>query len=112
MPPGTSRGAAAGAAAGCAWAAVARASHEHVTPNNAERLHFTRSAVYLLLYAVRPRRFVVPDRAELLLDGKKIELPTLVGSENEKAVDIRKLRGDTGYVVLDPAFMNTASVTS
>jgi citrate synthase len=50
--------------------------------------------------------------AELKLDGKTIELPTLVGTENEKAVDIRQLRAQTGYVTLDQGYMNTGSTTS
>ena len=50
--------------------------------------------------------------AELKLDGKTIELPTVVGTENEKAVDIRQLRAQTGYVTLDQGYMNTGSTTS
>src|SRR5215475_11890393 len=41
-----------------------------------------------------------------------IELPVVVGTENEKAIDIANLRAKTGYVCLDPAFMNTASTSS
>ena len=36
----------------------------------------------------------------------------VVGTENENAIDIGQLRAKTGYVTLDPAFMNTASTTS
>jgi citrate synthase len=50
--------------------------------------------------------------AELTLDGKVLSLPTLVGSEQEKAVDIRQLRAQTGYITLDQGFMNTGSTTS
>jgi citrate synthase len=50
--------------------------------------------------------------AELNLDGKVISLPTLVGAEQEKAVDIRQLRAQTGYITLDQGFMNTGSTTS
>jgi hypothetical protein len=31
--------------------------------------------------------------------------PAIIGSEGEKAVDIAQLRGKTGCVPLDPAFM-------
>ena len=53
-------------------------------------------------------------RLTLTIDGKEqtIELPVVVGSEGEKAIDTGALRGKTGYVCLDPAFMNTASTTS
>ena len=36
----------------------------------------------------------------------------MVGTEQEYAVDIAALRNQTGYVTLDPAFVNTASTTS
>jgi citrate synthase len=54
----------------------------------------------------------VPDRAELKVDGKTLELPVVVGSEDEKAVDIRQLRTQTGYVTLDPGYVNTGATTS
>ncbi len=50
--------------------------------------------------------------AELHLDGKIIQLPTTVGSEEEKAIDIRQLRAQTGYVTLDQGYMNTGATTS
>src|SRR5215831_6108809 len=52
------------------------------------------------------------EKAELRVDDKVLELPVIVGSENEKGIDVGKLRGQTGYVTLDPAFVNTASTTS
>jgi citrate synthase len=50
--------------------------------------------------------------AELTLDGKTIQLPTIVGTEQEKAIDIRALRAQTGYVTLDQGYMNTGATTS
>ncbi|HEY0714203.1 MAG TPA: citrate/2-methylcitrate synthase, partial [Polyangia bacterium] len=50
--------------------------------------------------------------AELSLDGKTITLPTIEGSEGEKAIDIRQLRAQTGYVTLDQGYMNTGATTS
>jgi citrate synthase len=53
------------------------------------------------------------DLATLNLpDGKSIELPVVTGSENEKAIDIGKLRAETGYIALDPAYVNTGSCIS
>ncbi|HSN97466.1 MAG TPA: citrate synthase [Candidatus Nanopelagicales bacterium] len=43
---------------------------------------------------------------------KSIDLPVVTGTENEKAVDIGSLRTQTGFVCLDPAFVNTASTKS
>lgn len=45
-------------------------------------------------------------------DGTSIELPIVVGTENEKAIDIEQLRAQTGYITLDPGFGNTGSCRS
>ena len=50
--------------------------------------------------------------ARLTLPEKEVELPIVVGTENEHAIDITKLRGDTGYVTLDDGYRNTGSVES
>lgn len=50
--------------------------------------------------------------AKLELDGETYEFPVIVGSENEKAIDISKLRGSTGYITIDPGFKNTGSTLS
>lgn len=50
--------------------------------------------------------------AELSFDGKKYELPVIEGSENEKAVDISKLRAQSGLITIDPGFKNTGSTQS
>tara|TARA_B110000046_G_scaffold182684_2_gene217201 strand:- start:474 stop:1760 length:1287 start_codon:yes stop_codon:yes gene_type:complete len=50
--------------------------------------------------------------AKIELDGKFYELPIITGSENEKALDISKLRGQSGYITLDRGFKNTGSCTS
>ncbi|UBM60079.1 citrate synthase [Marinilongibacter aquaticus] len=50
--------------------------------------------------------------AKLTLDGKEYEYPIIEGSEQEKAIDISKLRAQTGYITIDPGFKNTGSTTS
>jgi citrate synthase len=50
--------------------------------------------------------------ARLTLDGKDYDLPLVVGSEGEKAIDIRGLRDRTGAITLDPGYGNTGSCTS
>lgn len=52
------------------------------------------------------------ETAKIILDGKEYPLPTLVGTEDEHAIDIAKLRAASGYVCLDPAYFNTASCKS
>lgn len=46
------------------------------------------------------------------IDGKDLELPTVVGSEGEKAIDISSLRKETGYITLDDGYGNTGSCQS
>ena len=50
--------------------------------------------------------------AVLTLDNKSYELPTMVGIEGEKAIDISKLRSQSSYVTLDEGYGNTASCES
>jgi len=50
--------------------------------------------------------------AKIILDGKEYELPIIVGSENEKAIDISKLLDTTGYITLDTGFKNTGATKS
>ncbi|MBD1433799.1 MULTISPECIES: citrate synthase [Sphingobacterium] len=52
------------------------------------------------------------DKATINLGGKSYELPVVIGTENEKAIDISKLRGESGYITLDPGFKNTGSTES
>jgi len=54
----------------------------------------------------------VTEKAEIKLGDVTFDAPIVVGSENEKAIDIGALRAKTGFVTLDPAFMNTASTKS
>ncbi len=52
------------------------------------------------------------ETAKLELEGKIYELPVVCGSENEKAIDISKLRDMTGYVTLDTGYKNTGATKS
>ncbi|AKC84140.1 type II citrate synthase [Verrucomicrobia bacterium IMCC26134] len=52
------------------------------------------------------------NTATLKLDDKEIQLPVITGSEGEKAVDINRLRADTGYITYDDGFGNTGSCLS
>ena len=52
------------------------------------------------------------NTAELKIEGKSFELPIVEGTEQEKAVDISKLRSESGYITIDPGFKNTGSTTS
>ena len=54
----------------------------------------------------------MPNSAEIKIDDKSYELPIVEGSEDEIAVDISKLRGQSGIITLDPGYKNTGSTTS
>jgi len=47
-----------------------------------------------------------------LPDGKSFSLPVIVGTENEHAIDISKLRADTGYITYDSGYGNTGACKS
>jgi citrate synthase len=50
--------------------------------------------------------------AQLKIGDKTYDLPVIEGTENEKALDISKLRDLTGYVTLDVGYKNTGATKS
>ena len=48
----------------------------------------------------------------MTVDGREYELPIIMGSEGERAIDISSLREETGLITLDPGFANTGSCRS
>ena len=52
------------------------------------------------------------ETAKLILGGEEFEFPIIEGAENEKGIDIGKLRGTTGHITIDPGFKNTGSTKS
>lgn len=50
--------------------------------------------------------------AELKVGDKSYQLPLVTGTENEVAIDISKLRGQSGLITIDPGFKNTGSTSS
>ena len=56
---------------------------------------------------------VASDNATLSIPGHDdMDLPIAVGSEGEHAIDVTKLRAQTGCITLDPGYRNTGSVQS
>src|SRR5210317_1002300 len=49
---------------------------------------------------------------KLVYGEKEYQLPIVEGSEGEKAIDISKLRQETGLITLDPGYANTGSCMS
>lgn len=52
------------------------------------------------------------ETAKINIQGKELELPVIIGTENEVGIDISSLRGSTGAVTLDVGYKNTGSTTS
>ena len=52
------------------------------------------------------------DTAKLLVGDQTLELPIVEGTEGERALDIRKLRSETGLITLDPGYANTGACRS
>ena len=52
---------------------------------------------------------VTDQPAILSFDGSEFKLPVVRGTEDERAIDISKLRAETGLITLDPGYVNTGS---
>ncbi|MFN3245320.1 MAG: citrate synthase, partial [Leptonema sp. (in: bacteria)] len=52
------------------------------------------------------------EMAKLVVRGKEVELPVIEGTEHEVAIDISKLRAQTGVITLDDGYVNTGSCKS
>ncbi|HEX3997265.1 MAG TPA: citrate synthase [Pirellulales bacterium] len=52
------------------------------------------------------------DIGKLKVGKHEVDLPVLVGTEQEPAVDISKLRAQTGFITLDEGYGNTGACTS
>ena len=51
-------------------------------------------------------------KAQLILDGKTIDLPIIKGTEDEKGIDVTQLRSETNHITFDPSYGNTGSCSS
>ena len=52
------------------------------------------------------------DKATITYNGNTYEMPVTIGSEGEVGIDIKRLRGESGVITLDPGYKNTGSTTS
>ena len=52
------------------------------------------------------------EYVKLIYDGKEYELPLIVGYDGNKAIDISKLRAETGLITYDQGYGNTGSCKS
>ncbi len=49
---------------------------------------------------------------KLKLGTQEVELPVITGTEQEQAIDISRLRSQTGFITLDEGYVNTGATTS
>lgn len=49
---------------------------------------------------------------KVVFEGKTLELPVIIGTEGERAIDISELRRKTGLITMDPGLANTGFCTS
>ncbi len=62
---------------------------------------------------MKDTHIIEDEKAVLHVDGKEMEFPVRTGTMGDKAIDIKRLRTDSGGVVtLDPGYKNTASTVS
>jgi citrate synthase len=52
------------------------------------------------------------ETVQIIFEGRTYELPLITGTEGEKAIDISRLRNDTGLITLDHGYANTGSCLS
>jgi citrate synthase len=52
------------------------------------------------------------ETASITYKGKSLELPIIVGSEDERGIDISQLRAKTGLITYDDGYGNTGSCAS
>jgi citrate synthase len=54
----------------------------------------------------------MPNHAILTIGDQRYELPLIEGTEGERAIDIGKLRDQSGCITFDPSFSNTGACKS
>ena len=52
------------------------------------------------------------DPVKLQINDKTFELPVVVGTEDERGIDISKLRAQSGHITLDDGYANTGACKS
>jgi len=52
------------------------------------------------------------QKVQIIIDGKTHECPLVIGTEGERAIDISRLRTETGLITFDPGYPNTGSCKS
>jgi citrate synthase len=59
-----------------------------------------------------PSNPVSDETAILKVGDKSLTMPVIVGTENDRAIDISKLLKETGHITIDEGYANTGATTS
>ncbi len=62
--------------------------------------------------SVADKKAAAASVATLKIGDQELEMPVVIGTENERAIDISKLRSATGCITLDEGYANSGSTTS
>ncbi len=65
-----------------------------------------------VLASATEKKTQMNDSGKLKLVDQEIDLPIITGTEHEQAIDIGRLRAQTGFITLDEGYVNTGSTTS
>ncbi len=68
--------------------------------------------IHFYIFVNTHKILIMSETASFTLNGKTLEFPVITGTENEKAIDISKLRDQSGYITIDPGFKNTGAAKS
>jgi citrate synthase len=71
-----------------------------------------RHGLFVTLHNEFPKVKTMSETVTLSIEGKTYELPYVVGSENEKAIDIQNLRSQTECITLDSGYKNSGATSS
>jgi len=64
------------------------------------------------LFAVVAGKQTMAEQAKLQIGDTEIDLDVVVGTEEERGINLGKLRQQTGYITLDEGYVNTGSTRS
>lgn len=70
------------------------------------------SRLFFVKFAIITLAIIMSEIASISFNGKTTEFPVITGTENEKAIDISKLRDVTGLITLDTGYKNTGATQS
>jgi citrate synthase len=74
--------------------------------------HQSTGGLGVAMNTVGEKNVSTTEAARLQIGDQQIDLPVVVGTENEHGLDISKLRAQTGHITLDEGYGNTGSTTS